>query len=120
MGLQLNAQSWTKLKSTEDVQVFYKIKSDKSGNEEMRIKLINKSRSHINVDLEIGFYETGVLDQRVEINRCLKKGFHSNLFRMWQLIRLEDMDSPIDFSKYKLEVLDLKTQKVEKCEVMEP
>lgn len=120
LASQLQAQSWVKLKSTKEVQLFYKIKTDKDGEEEMRVKLINKSKSHLNVDVEIGFYDTGVLDQRSNINRCLKKGFHNNLFRMWQVIQLEEMNSTTKFSDYKIEVLELKTNKVDKCEVMEP
>lgn len=120
MSIQLNAQSWVNLKTTDDIKVFYKWKKDKQGDEELRIKLINNAKSDLNVDLEIAFYDAGVLDQSSQINTCLKKGFFSNVFRIWQVIQPEDDGSGTKLSTFELEVTQLKTEKVDQCEITEP
>jgi len=119
-SLSTKAQSWINLKTTEEVKVFYKLKKDNSGKEEIRIKMINQSKSNLNVDLEIGFYDAGVLDQRAEINDCLKKGLFNNLFRIGHMINSKTQESDGKFSHYQIQLMDLKTEKVDKCEVMEP
>lgn len=82
--------------------------------------MINRSKSNLNVDLELGFYDTGVLEQRAEINDCLKKGFFSNLFRVGHLINGKTQETEGKFSHYEIQLLELNTNIVDKCEIMEP
>lgn len=116
----LSAQSWKALKSNEAVEVKYKWKENKSGKEELRIKFKNTSKKDQNVDLEIGFYEAGVMNERAQVNTCLKKGFFSNLFRNWHVIIPEKGSTTKSLSSFELEVTEFKTEKIDKCEITEP
>jgi len=112
-----SAQSWQVLEENNEIEVKYKWKENVDGNLELRVKLKNTAKAHMNVDVEIAFYENGVLEQSSMINTCIKKGFFNNLFRNWHVIQDEDGGS---LKEYELKVSELKTEKVDECIVTEP
>lgn len=108
-----SAQSWQVIEESEAVAVKYKWKENDANVTELRVKLKNKAKSDINVDLELAFYDNGVLEQSSAINTCLEKGLFKNWFRNWHVIQAEDGGSLEDF---ELKVSELNSTKVEECE----
>lgn len=63
------------LKEQDGVAISYKIKQNKkTAQNEVYLKFTNKSDSHQSIDLELGFYNNGILDATSTITNCLKKG----------------------------------------------
>ncbi|MAY84462.1 MAG: hypothetical protein CMP59_10055 [Flavobacteriales bacterium] len=107
-----SAQSWQVIEENEDTEIKYKWKKNKEGNLELRVRLKNLSKSDLNVDVEIAFYNNGILEQSSMINTCLKKGAFNNWFRNWHVIQDEDGGS---LEEFEVKVSELNTEKVDEC-----
>ncbi|MEX2379180.1 MAG: hypothetical protein WD530_00435 [Vicingaceae bacterium] len=104
------------LQTEEDIKVKYKWKENESGEKELRIKFKTTAKSDLNMDLELGFYHNGILEEKAQINDCLKKFFWNDWFRPIHLIQFENLTKEqIESDQFKLEILDLKTERVDEC-----
>jgi hypothetical protein len=104
------------MQEDEDIKVKYKWKENKSGEKELHIKFKTTAKSDLNTDLELGFYHNGILEERAQINDCLKRFFWNDWFRPIHLIQFENLTKEqIESDQFKLEVLKLKKEEVEKC-----
>lgn len=104
------------MQADKDIKVKYKWKENKSGEKELRIKFKTTAKSDLNTDLELGFYHNGILEEKAQINDCLKRFFWNDWFRPIHLIQFENLSKEqIESDQFKIEVLELKTEKVEKC-----
>lgn len=104
------------LQTEDDIKVKYKWKENKSGEKELRIKFKTTAKSDLNTDLELGFYHNGILEEKAQINDCLKKFFWNDWFRPIHLVQFENLTKEqIESDQFKLEILDLSTEKVDKC-----
>ena len=108
----VSAQSWQVIKESEDVAVKYKWKENDANVTELRVKLKNKVKSDLNVDVEVAFYDNGILEQSSMINSCLEKGLFKNWFRNWHVIQAEDGGS---LEGYEIKVSELKSEQIEEC-----
>jgi hypothetical protein len=108
-----SAQSWQVVEETEEVEVKYKWKENDANVTELRVKLKNKAKSDLNVDVEVAFYDNGILEQSSLISTCLEKGLFKNWFRNWHVIQAEDGGS---LKGFELKVSELNSTKVEECE----
>lgn len=100
----------------KEIKVKYKWKENKSGEKELRIKFKTTANSDLNTDLELGFYHNGILEERAQINDCLKRFFWNDWFRPIHLIQFETLTKEqIESDQFKVEILELKTEEVEKC-----
>ena len=108
-----SAQSWKVIEETEEVAVKYKWKENDANVTELRVKLKNTAKSDLNVDLEVAFYDNGILEQSSMINTCLEKGLFKNWFRNWHVIQAEDGGS---LEGFELKISELKSEKIAECE----
>lgn len=104
------------LQTEDDIKVKYKWKENKSGVKELRIKFKTTAKSDLNTDLELGFYHNGILEEKAQINDCLKKFFWNDWFRPIHIVQFENLTKEqIESDQFKFEILDLSTEKVDKC-----
>lgn len=114
------AQSWKTLDQNDEVEVKYKWKENKSGETELRLKFKNKTKSDVMVDYELGFYDTGVLEQRSNVVLCMKSGFLNNWFRDWHIIQAEEELKDKALDEFEIESIEITSSKVKFCEETEP
>ena len=96
---------------SEGVYAQYQWKVSKEGIRELKVKFTNKSKSAVNVDLEVSFYENGILEESSNIAACLKKSFFANLFRPYHLVQTESKEN----DSFEVKLTEFKTVKVEEC-----
>lgn len=113
----LNAQMcYDELKVEDNIKVKYKWKENKEGAKELRIKFKTTAKSDLNTDLELGFYHNGILEEKAQISDCLKRFFWNDWFRPIHIVQFENLTKEqIESDQFKLEVLELSTEKVDKC-----
>lgn len=105
------------LQSDKDIKVKYKWKENKAGEEELRIKFKTTAQSALNTSIEFGFYHNGILEEKAQINQCLKRFFWNDWFRPVHIIQFENLSNEqIHSDEFKVEILELKTEKVDQCE----
>lgn len=115
-----NAFSQSKYEALFDkneIQCYYKIKKVKNDQNRIYLKFKNKSSSHQNVELNIGLYLNGVMEEEAQIDLCLKKGFFSNLLAKPQTVINEQIqEKELMSDDFSLEVIDLKSNTIDDCE----
>ena len=113
----LNAQiCYNTLKVNENIRVKYKWQENKEGEKELRIKFKTTSNSDLNIDLKLGFYHTGILEEEAQISDCLKRFFWNDWFRPLHIIQFKNLNKDqIESEEFKLEILNLSTEKIDKC-----
>tara|TARA_R110002073_G_scaffold255611_1_gene418137 strand:+ start:630 stop:1052 length:423 start_codon:yes stop_codon:yes gene_type:complete len=95
----------------------YKWKKSKEGKAYAQIKFINKTKSAVEVDAQLFFYNEGILEERAEVNTCLKKGFWNNWFRPIHIIENDKFNLNSDGeSNYSIEEPELTLKLVDKCD----
>ncbi len=109
------AQSYRELKAKDGVSLKYKWKDNKQGKRELRVKFNNKSKTNVNVDVEIGFYTQGVLEETVEISDCLKRSFFDNWFRPIHIVSSSLNNEQLNSSDLQLEASEFKTEQTDEC-----
>src|SRR5690606_22687643 len=98
------------------VSIKYKWKTNKEGKQELRVKFKNTSGSAVNLDLELGFYLKGVMEEKVQLNDCLKKSFFDNWFRPIHIISSESLSNEqLKSEDLERQVTEMKTEQVEDC-----
>ena len=119
LGISATQAQWCydKLSEKENVTVKYKWKENSEGEKELRIKFNNQAGSDLNVNLELGFYHNGILEEKAVIADCLKRYFWNDWFRPIHIVANEELtQEELESDQFSLEITDLKTEKVEKCE----
>lgn len=116
--LQLNAQEkFKELSKKNDIHCFYKIKALKNDENRIVIKFKNHSTYHQMVELKVGLYLDGVLEEEAVISSCLKNGIIGNSFSKQHAIINEQITSSELISEdLSIEVLELNVEKTEACE----
>ena len=113
-----NAQKkFTPLKEKDEISVLHKWKINDDGKRQLILKFKNKSKSHKNISVIIGFYLNGVMEEQAEVASCSKKGFFNNLFLTKYGITSEYMSNEqLNDSAFNLEIIKIKTEETNKCE----
>lgn len=96
-------------KKENPVVIKYKMKESKEGEPELRVKFKNKTRAITNIDVTLGFYYNGILEEEALIADCLKRGFWRSWFRPIHIIsgeKFEKDDLSIEANKVTLEEVD--------------
>ena len=117
LAISANAQiCYQEMSVKNNVTVKYKWKESKEGKRELRIKFKNKAGSAVNVDTEFGFYLSGVMEEKVVINDCLKKSFFDNWFRPVHIITSETLtNEQLKSEELEVQVSEMKTTEIEEC-----
>ena len=113
----INAQiCYAEMSTKDQVTVKYKWKTNKEGNQELRIKFKNKAKSAVNLDLELGYYLNGVMEEKVAIADCLKKSFIDNWFRQIHIVTSENLSKEQLMSEdLDVQVTEMKIEKIDEC-----
>jgi hypothetical protein len=100
----------------ENVQVLYKWGTDKENNKELRIRFKNRSRSNVNVVVEVAYYLDGINEETVEINDCLKKSIFDNWFRNIHVVKSESLSNEeLESETLTLEATEFKIEETDGC-----
>lgn len=107
-GLSSQAQ-YQKLSEEKGISVQYKWKQDDDGKTFMLLKIKNKTGKAQMLEMEIGFFIDGFLEETVEIKTCMKKTGIGQIFQKKQAVSSEN----IQFKDGKAINLELKLNEME-------
>lgn len=98
--------------ATSSLQIKWKLKENKDQGQSVLLKLKNKSGKVLAVELTFGFYRNGVLEEKAEINACLKNSIFNNIIPPRQMIQSDLELKPDD---WELKVLEYKIDPIDEC-----
>ncbi|MDA9312523.1 hypothetical protein N9515_08600 [Vicingaceae bacterium] len=93
------------------VNINYSFKQGKENETLLKVQFFNKTKVNLNVDLVMGFYNNGVLLEKVDIADCLKKSFFNNFFRPFHLVGTSFKEVEV----VEIEILNFYSERVDEC-----
>lgn len=122
IGLSLNAfaQKYQTLSVSDSLAIKYKWKTNDEGNEELYVKFKNLAKTDVIAMVELGLYDAGIMEERVMLTNCLKKGFWHNWFRPVHVVNSASLANETILSEsFEIEVLKVKIANVDRCDESE-
>ena len=109
--------SYQTLESKNNVSIKYKWKLNQENKKLLLIKFKNQSTSHQNINIELGFYLNGIMEEKVQVASCAKKGFFNNLFLTVYGVMSEHLENhQIEDDQFKLIITDFNLEETQACE----
>ncbi len=109
------ADGYKLLKKENNVLISYKIQLNKKTNQqEIKVKIVNRAKTTLSIETQIGIYDNGILNGKNDITDCLKRGFLNNLFPPIYLISTSDVENKTDLS-VELQVTSFKATPTDGC-----
>lgn len=104
-------EKWQHLKDNDHLTygTKFRLKTTKTGKQELYIKFINKSKKALAVESKFGIYDNGILEETSEVNPCLKKSHFDNWFRRSHIIEseaLQSKDIEVKLIEFKASIID--------------
>ena len=115
---KVNGQSkYSILETKQDVSIKYKWKLSKENKKQLLIKFKNKSKVNQNINIEVGFYLNGVMQEKAQVATCAKKGFFNNIFLTVYGVESEMLtNEQIEDEQFKLTLTEFILEETPVCE----
>lgn len=117
-SIVVQAQSkFKEINTNVEVKCYYKIKALKDDQNRIILKFKNESEMHQNINLKLGLYLNGVMEEEAIIATCQKKGFFSNLFtRKHAIINEQISEKQLLSEDFSIEILKIELEETTACE----
>lgn len=117
LGISQAKAQYTEIIQKDQVSALYKWKTDKEGKKQLLIKFKNKSKSPQNINLELGFFLTGIKEETAQVSACAQGSFFANLFPTVYGIYSETLtNEQLEQVEIGISPADFQLEKTEKCE----